>query len=53
MEVVISISNIVRIVTFTNDSYVAYPNVRSHTGGAISFSNGIFALESKKQKLNV
>ena len=33
-------------------SYAVHPNMRSHTGGALSFGTGILHGKSSKQKLN-
>jgi len=52
LKTIIGIDNITRMVTFIDASYAIHPNIRSHTGGAISYENGVFVSHSKKQKLN-
>ena len=39
--------------TFIDASYAVHPNMRGHTGGAISFGVGIIHGKASKQKINV
>ena len=52
LEVIISIKDMTRLISFINVSYAVYSNMRSYTDGTILFSTGVFTSESKKQKLN-
>ena len=51
LEAIIGVDGIARMHAFVDLSYVAHTNMRSHTGGAISCGNGVFASDSKR-KLN-
>ena len=49
LEAIIGVDGIARMHAFVDLSYVAQTNMRSHTGGAISCGNGVFASDSKKK----
>jgi len=50
---VVGIEDIGILHTYIDASYAVHPNMRSHSGGAISFGTGLVASTSQKQKLNV
>ena len=50
---IIGINNITTMNTFIDASYVVHPNMRGHTGGAITFGVGIVHENASKQKINV
>ena len=52
LEAIISIDEITRTHDFVDASHTIHPNIRSHSGGAISCRNVILASDSKKQKWN-
>lgn len=52
LEAIIGIDDLTKMVTFVDASCAVHPNMHSRAGGAISYGNGVFASESKKQKLN-
>ena len=41
------------MMTWIDASYAVHPNIRGHTGGAISFGKGVVHARAGKQKLNV
>ena len=41
------------LTTWVDASYAVHPDMKSHTGGAMSFGTGAFFCKSTKQKLNV
>lgn len=41
------------MLTWIDASYAVHPNMRGHTGGAISFGNGVAHARAGKQNLNV
>jgi len=47
LEMVIRIEDIDRLITFIDASYAVHPNMRSHTGAAITFGISIFRSKSK------
>ena len=49
----IGAKNLKDLFTFVDAAYAVHPNMRSHTGGAISMGRGILHGKSSKQKLNV
>ena len=50
---IIGINDITTMNTFIDASYAVHPNMRGHTGGAISFGVGIVYGKASKQKINV
>ena len=52
-ESVIGIEDIGIMHTYVDASYAVQPNMRSHSGGEISYGIGLIASTSQKQKLNV
>ena len=50
--VTIGIEDVGLMRTFVDASYAVHDNMRSHTGGAITFGIGVFCSASEKQKLN-
>ena len=50
---IIGINNISVMNTYIDASYAVHPNMRGHTGGAISFGHGIVHSKASKQKINV
>ena len=49
---IISADDFDNLYTWVDASYATHPNMRSHTGGAMSFRTGILHGKSSKQKLN-
>ena len=45
-------SNLNSLVTWVGAAYAVYENMRSQTGGAMSFGRGLVHGRSSKQKLN-
>ena len=41
-----------KLTTFVDAAYAVHPDMRSHTGGAVSMGTGAFMCKSTKQKLN-
>jgi len=52
IECIIGIKNIGLLTTFVDASYAVHMNMRSHSGGAMTFGIGVFSSDSKMQKLN-
>ena len=50
---IIGAKNLHEIATWIDASYAVHPNMRGHTGGAISLGNGIIHARAGKQKLYV
>ena len=49
---VIGVDDLKTLVTMVDASYAVHPNMRSHTGGLMTFGRGILHGKSSKQKLN-
>ena len=49
---IIGADNLSSIYTWVDASYAVHPNMRSHTGGCMSFGTGTIHARSTKQKLN-
>lgn len=49
----IKTDNLSEMLTWIDASYAVHPNIRGHTGGAISFGKGVVHARAGKQKLNV
>jgi len=49
---VIGIKDLGKMYTWINVAFGVRPNMRGHTGGAYTFSIGVFSAVSSKQKLN-
>ena len=49
---VIKCDDITKIFTWIDAAYAVHHNMRSHTGGTISFGTGVVHAKSSKQKLN-
>ena len=49
---IIGASSLDNLYMWVDASYATHPNMRSHTGGAMSFGTGIIQRKSSKQKLN-
>ena len=52
LEYTIGADDLGRFRTWVDASYAVHPDMRSHTGGAISFGRGGILCKSSKQKLN-
>jgi hypothetical protein len=52
LEYTIGADHLGRIRTWVDASYAAHPDMRSHTGGAMSLGRGCILCKSTKQKLN-
>ena len=52
LDYIIGADDIGRLRTWVDASYAVHPDMRSHTGGAISFGRGAILCKSVKQKLN-
>jgi hypothetical protein len=50
--VVLEVEDLTVIKWWVDGSYATHPDMRSHTGGAMSFGRGGFFCKSQKQKLN-
>ena len=50
---IIGRNDITTMKTFIDASYAVHPNMRGHTGGAISFGDGIVHGKASKQKINI
>ena len=48
----IGANDLKKLYMWVDASYAVHPNMRSHMGGAMSFSRGIIHRKSSKQKLN-
>jgi hypothetical protein len=51
-EYILGADDLERIRTWVDASYAVHPDMRSHTGGVISFGRGGLICKSSKQKLN-
>jgi hypothetical protein len=51
-EYTVGADDLGRMHTWVDASYAVHPDMRSHTGGVISFGRGGVACKSGKQKLN-
>ena len=49
---VIGINNMDTLETWVDAAYAVHPDMRSHTGGTMSFGTGVIHTRSSKQKLN-
>ena len=49
---IIGCNDLKEILTWVDAAYAVHPNMRSHTGGALSLGHGIVHSRSSKQKLN-
>ena len=49
---IIGADNLDKLYMLVDASYAIHPNMRSHTGGAMSFRTGILHGKSSKQKVN-
>jgi hypothetical protein len=52
MEYIVGADHLGRIRTWIDAAYAVHPDMRSHTGGVVSFGRGGLACKSSKQKLN-
>jgi Reverse transcriptase (RNA-dependent DNA polymerase) len=52
LHVTLGADSLSAITTWTDASYAVHPDMRSHTGGAISLGTGAIMCKSTKQKLN-
>ena len=52
LPLTISIDNVSITKTWVDASYACHPDMRSHTGGAISMGKGVLFTKTAKQKLN-
>jgi hypothetical protein len=52
MEYVLGADNLTSLRTWVDASYAVHPDMRSHTGGVMSFGTGGLIGKSSKQKLN-
>ena len=52
MEYVVGADNLGKMHTWVDASYAVHPDMRSHTGGLVSFGQRGIACKSSKQKLN-
>ena len=49
---VMGTNNLSQLYTWVNVAYGVYPNLKSHTGGGMSFGYRLVHYKSSKQKLN-
>ena len=49
---IIQCDSIENIYTWIDAAFVVHTNMRSHTGGTISFGTGVIHAKSSKQKIN-
>jgi hypothetical protein len=49
---IIGATSLTNLYTWVDASYAVHPNMRSHSGGTISFGHGVVHSKSSKQKLN-
>ena len=49
---VIGVDNIYKVLTYVYTSYSTHDNIRSHTGGCMTFGWGLIHEKSSKHKLN-
>jgi hypothetical protein len=52
LEYTVGADDLGRLRTWVDASYAVHPDMRSHTGGAMSFGIGAFLCKSTKHKLN-
>ncbi len=52
LEYTIGADDLGKLRTWVDASYAVHPDMRSHTGGAMSFKRGAILCKSTKQKLN-
>ena len=53
VEYVVGADNVGRMWTWVDAAYAVHPEMRSHTGGVISFGRGGLVCKSSKQKINM
>jgi hypothetical protein len=53
LEYILGADDLTKLRTWVDASYAVHPDMRSHTGGVMSFGTGGLAGKSWKQKLNV
>jgi hypothetical protein len=51
-EYIIGADSLGKLRTWVDASYAVHPDMKSHTGGAMSFGRGGISCKSTKQKLN-
>jgi hypothetical protein len=51
-ERIIAVDSLYKLITFVDASYAIHPDMKGHTGGAMSFGTGIIHGKAGKQKLN-
>ena len=49
---ILGVDDLRKLRTWVDASYAVHPNMKSHTGGVMSFGTGGFSCKSTKQKLN-
>ena len=52
MPRILGADDMTRLLTWVDASYAVHPDMRSHTGGCMSFGTGVLMPKSMKQKLN-
>ena len=53
MPRILGVDDMTSLVAWVDTSYAVYPDMRSHTGGCMSFGTGVLMPKSMKQKLNI